>query len=202
MSRLHGFASRIRNHRPLILILSAVVVFVTTYMLILPALTLDEDEARDQGGIEVPASEQMVQDEQAPVDDALQKEPSEPSSGTISADNEGYSVSVDYKEDAGLSQDASVTAEEISADTKNHAGYEKAALRAVREKTGTEGADLELAKFIDITLHDQGEEVEPEAPVEVNIDFSEQSSVSGDGDFYIIHFTGEERIREIAGSCT
>lgn len=50
-------------------ILSCMVVFVTTYLLILPAVTLDKDEAVKQGGIDVPAqTEQTEQAEQ--TDDA------------------------------------------------------------------------------------------------------------------------------------
>ena len=45
-----------RNWRPLVKMLSAVVVFVVSYMLILPALTLDEDKAREQGGVDLPSS--------------------------------------------------------------------------------------------------------------------------------------------------
>lgn len=42
--------------RSVIVVLAAVVVFVTTYMLILPALTLDRDTAVQQGGIDVPSA--------------------------------------------------------------------------------------------------------------------------------------------------
>lgn len=56
--RLKGKA----NWRSLVITLSAIVVFVTTYMLILPAITLDKDEAIQQGGIDV-AVEQTVEAE-------------------------------------------------------------------------------------------------------------------------------------------
>lgn len=51
---------RIRKHRAWILALSAVVVFCTTYALILPALTLEQDEAAKQGGIDLPKTEQSA----------------------------------------------------------------------------------------------------------------------------------------------
>ena len=47
----------IMKNRPLLLILCATVVFVTTYLLILPAVTLEEQEAAKQGGIDVPSAE-------------------------------------------------------------------------------------------------------------------------------------------------
>lgn len=47
-----------------ITMLSCFVVFVATYLLILPAMTLDQDEAARQGGIDVPAQTEEVQTEQ------------------------------------------------------------------------------------------------------------------------------------------
>ena len=48
--------------RRVILALSVVVVFITTYILILPAFTLEKDEAAKQGGIDVPGIENVSQD--------------------------------------------------------------------------------------------------------------------------------------------
>ena len=42
--------------------LAMLVVFLTTYMLILPAFTLDKEEAAEQGGIDVPAVETVAED--------------------------------------------------------------------------------------------------------------------------------------------
>ena len=50
----------IHKRKKLILALSCVVVFVTTYVLILPAFTLEKTEAAKQGGIDVPATEQSA----------------------------------------------------------------------------------------------------------------------------------------------
>ena len=47
--------------KSLVIALSAIVVFTTTYLLILPAFTLDQQEAADQGGIDV-AVEQTVEE--------------------------------------------------------------------------------------------------------------------------------------------
>ncbi len=43
----------IRKHRTVLLTMSVVIVFITTYVLILPAFTLDQEEAQQQGGIDV-----------------------------------------------------------------------------------------------------------------------------------------------------
>jgi hypothetical protein len=49
-------ADVIGKNRTLLLTLTAIVVFVVSYLLVLPALTLDEEEAVSQGGIDVPAA--------------------------------------------------------------------------------------------------------------------------------------------------
>ena len=53
---------RRKRFRTLVLLLSALVVFVTTYMLILPAITLDENEALEQGGIDLAVEETMAEE--------------------------------------------------------------------------------------------------------------------------------------------
>ena len=62
--------------RKLVVAFSCIVVFVTTYLLILPAFTLDKEEAAEQGGIDVPAVSQEAGEENtaeagAPAEDML-----------------------------------------------------------------------------------------------------------------------------------
>ena len=47
---------KMRKWKRFVSAVSAVVVFITTYTLILPAITLDKDTAQQQPGIEVAAS--------------------------------------------------------------------------------------------------------------------------------------------------
>ena len=56
---LDALNKKLKQHRLLLMSLSVAVVFVTTYLLILPALTLDEQEAAQQGGIDVVSEEQQ-----------------------------------------------------------------------------------------------------------------------------------------------
>lgn len=66
---LRMLAENIHKRRRVVLALSCVVVFVTTYMLILPAFTLEKTKAAEQGGIDVPGvtatSEDVSEDEEA-----------------------------------------------------------------------------------------------------------------------------------------
>ena len=185
----YDILSFIKKYKPLIVLLSAVVVFVSTYVLILPALTLDKEEAASQGGIDVPAVEQVdVQESEAPEAEASD-------SGTLTSSSEDFTVSVDYDKGSGLSQDTTLSAEEIL-DVKGHKKefkeYQDKAKAAVKEKTG-KSVDLEMARFFDITLGDKDGEVEPSGNVDVFLDLDDQKAVSGDGDFYIIHFTENKK---------
>ena len=48
---------RMKRWQRVVSVLAAIVVFVTTYSLVLPAITLDKETASTQAGIEVAASE-------------------------------------------------------------------------------------------------------------------------------------------------
>ena len=69
----------IHEKRKMILVLSCFVVFITTYMLILPAFTLDKEEASEQGGIDVPGTEQSAEADEADAAraDSVSKEDTE-----------------------------------------------------------------------------------------------------------------------------
>jgi len=56
---------KFRNRKALVVALAALVVFVTTYMLILPAITLDEEAAENLGGIDVSAGENAADVQEA-----------------------------------------------------------------------------------------------------------------------------------------
>ena len=65
--KMSAFFAQLRkkmNLKSLVITLAAIVVFTTTYLLILPAFTLDKEEAAEQGGIDV-AVEQTVEDQDA-----------------------------------------------------------------------------------------------------------------------------------------
>ena len=80
MNRLHDLLLQaiylLSKRRQIVLTLSVVVVFVTTYLLILPAFTLEKDEAAEQGGIDVPGIESVSQDSAAEGDAAAAEESS------------------------------------------------------------------------------------------------------------------------------
>ena len=212
----------IHEQRKLILALSCVVVFVTTYVLILPAFTLDKEEAAEQGGIDVPGVEQSVDaDETAeePIVNETAKSSSKETAKSVaknkSADtilengeSEEFSVAIESSEDV-LTEDMSVAVREIDkSDKKQKKEYESLyndALEAVQKAQEEEGlekpSDFAFAKFYDISLMDGDSEVEPESAVDVKISFSEELQkelkVTDSGKVHIVHFAVDKETGEV-----
>ena len=104
---IKAILANLQEQRKLILVLSCLVVFTTTYLLILPAFTLDKEEAAEQGGIDVPSSgiEETAEEERASEDN---EEPAEGKANVISDAASGAAS------DAG--QDVDESEEELSED--------------------------------------------------------------------------------------
>ena len=134
MSLLEGILKR----KKLVLALSCLVVFITTYVLILPAFTLDKDEAAAQGGIDVPASVNTEETEPDPDPDAeeMKEETAETevsgqedeaageAEGTAGAPliykGKGYTITVDPGEDSWLPEGTVLEVSETGQDTKEY----------------------------------------------------------------------------------
>ena len=91
----------VRKRGVILLALSAIIVFVTSYMLILPALTLDEEEAASQGGIDLQTEEQIDADqqdqvgsEQAGTQEQTEQEQTDPDPETVE-NNIDITINVD-----------------------------------------------------------------------------------------------------------
>ena len=154
----------IMKNRPLLLILCATVVFVTTYLLILPAVTLEEQEAAKQGGIDVPSAE-------------------------LTFEGAGYAVRASYDAKAGLPENTELAAVEIGEDDEDYQAWHDEALKAVQEsKNGGQVAGLEFAKFYDISLLAGDQAIEPEAPVNVSISYDKALKAADADHVRIVHF--------------
>ena len=102
----------IHERRKLVLALSCAVVFITTYILILPAFTLEKDEAAEQGGIDVPAAEQSadaVHDAGANSDESADADSGEVSAGKQESADTGPPAPITIQNDD--SKDYSVAVE-------------------------------------------------------------------------------------------
>lgn len=53
MDNFKKLVNVVREKKAIFIVLASLVVSITTYSMILPAFTLDEEEAKDQGGIDI-----------------------------------------------------------------------------------------------------------------------------------------------------
>jgi len=167
----------VKSKKAYLMVLSCVVVFITTYVLILPAVTLEQDEAAKQGGIDVPA--QPASQEQS-----------------ISQKDNGYEVSVNYKGET-LPEGTRMEAAEISKSDDSYEALQEDALQAVREDSGNNDCNIAFAKFYDISLIFDDEIIEPDGPVDVTISYDKALKVSDADNLRIVHFAVDEESGEV-----
>ena len=196
MNILKYFAEKTKNRKVLVSIMAAIVVFITTYALILPAIALDKGTAQAQGGIELSAdqdAEAAPDDENTDgTDDAdardalIEPEKEKPAGATsISDGSETYDVNVTYGEETGVPEDASLEVSEISKKTDE---YKK--LFSKTEEALGEDTHISFVRFFDIKILDgNGDKVEIAAPVDVKIQLTDQDGKKEYGeDTQIVHF--------------
>lgn len=107
--------------------------------------------------------------------------------GTLEAAGEGYSVTVTYGADAMIPQGAVLETSEIAQDTEEYRSYcERAA-----ETLGAENG-LASARFFDIRILYNGEEIEPAVPVSVQIAYDEPLQVEPEQSVEAVHFAETE----------
>ena len=100
------------RRRTVLISLSCVVVFVTTYLLILPAFTLDKDEAEEQGGIDVPAAE-LTEDTDTDQKEEVKEEPaSDPKPAESDAKQEDQDKETAEESSDETAEDAEAVPEE------------------------------------------------------------------------------------------
>ena len=95
----------LKKWRRVVSVLAAIVVFVTTYAMVLPAITLDKDTASTQSGMEIAASDQEPESDGTVYEAVPEEEPVEAST----EDSQEESAA----EDSG-SQEAEVSEDQFS----------------------------------------------------------------------------------------
>ena len=215
----------IRNRKTLIA-LSAVVVFVTTYLLILPAATLEKGAAEEMGGIDVD-QKAVEETTDASADDSgdgsiddADAEPSAeaPDAAEKDVDSEsesdgpkltfkGKGFTVDVADPQGvLPEDTELSVSEITTDDKKYDKYCSDALAALVDNTGA-GSDAEpgFVRLYDIKLIAGDQVIEPEDNVKVTIAYdNKHKSNSGENalkieneeSVYVVHFKEDETTGE------
>lgn len=105
---------RMKRWQRVVSVMAAVVVFVTTYALVLPAITLDADTASTQAGIDVAAGEN-VPDEAGTVFESVEEEPAEEEEPAVEEEPEEAAAEENSSSESG-SQDAEAAQPEAVAE--------------------------------------------------------------------------------------
>ena len=113
------------RYRKIVMSLAVVVVFVTTYLLILPALTLEKEEAAQQGGIDVPAVTEAAETEDAVSEEAAE---TEETGETENAEGTEERSEAEGAEDSTAVEQGSDASEDRSAPALRGAAMEKEVL--------------------------------------------------------------------------
>lgn len=117
-----GLNKKMKRWQRVVSILSAIVVFATTYMLVMPAITLDVDTASTQAGIEV-ASENEPDTAGTVFESTEEEEPEEPEAEPAEEEETTGSVSSAQEEEA---EPASEQEEAVESDSEQEEAVESA----------------------------------------------------------------------------
>ena len=197
---------KLNRFRTLIVTLSAIVVFVVSYLLVLPALTLDKNEVEKQGGIDI-----VSEDSEAVSQESAQEESKEPAStekekkteqtqntptykdGELSYAGKSFDIEAAYKKDAKIPEGTELKVEEIVKKDDQYQEYYKKALKAVQDNSDKNSGTLASVSFYDISLISNGKEIEPSDTVSVKISYEEGLPVQSAEQVRVIHFTEDEK---------
>ncbi|MBO6164513.1 MAG: hypothetical protein J6N77_05630, partial [Lachnospiraceae bacterium] len=103
----------------------------------------------------------------------------------IDAHGDTYKVTVTYSEDAQIPEGAKLSVTEISEDSNEYQEFYSKAAEAVLD--GQEKA-VPFARFFDISIMDGEEEIQPQAPVDVKIEFIGNVETQSGARFNAVHF--------------
>ena len=185
---IYNFITGKSRLRKLVMSLAVVVVFVTTYLLILPALTLEKEEAAQQGGIDVPAVTEVSETEEAVSEEAAETEETaepetdggtekdfeaaEPESApdaekesdvekdVLTSDGRNYKVTVEYSDDADIPENADLSVTEIKEKKGSVDGATEYEeyIAKTQEALGLESGAFEYIRIFDIKIVDENGE--------------------------------------------
>ena len=111
----------------------------------------------------------------------------------IEADGGTYNITVSYTEDAQIPEGSVLNVREIEAGTVEYELY----LTKSATQLNTSNENISFARFFDIDILKDGEKIEPDVPVNVDIKFNKALDIGKGQEFNIVHFIDEEIIETI-----
>lgn len=185
---------QVRRHRVTVVSVMCVVVFATTYALILPAVTIDKNTASNEPGMSVEAAtdaadsnaETISSDQQAAG--SLISEPT-----TMEYKGEDYKVEAAVDADAQLPEGTTLKVQEVTeaSDPEAYASYSQKALEQAKEKDSSVQS-LSSARFFDISfVKADGSEMEPSADVAITLNYDDTQEVSDASKVSVVHIADD-----------
>ena len=184
-----------KKQRMTLFVFAAAVVFAVTYLLVLPAFTLDEEEAIEQGGIDVPAAAEQQDKEELQDTEDTQEEAAkaEEPQGELAFEGDGYNIALDADAKAGLPEGTQVSAEEVTSDAEDYDAWCDEALKALQEAgQAGENTVISSARFYDISLLADGEAIEPQSAVNVKISYDKAIRMKNSEGLHVVHFAADK----------
>lgn len=128
----------------------------------------------------------------------------------LTASGETYKITVTYGPEAGIPKGARLQVEEILPDTDEYESYSNQAMDMLNAKNGEESdavpeviegesyeakivslpdeSEIGFARFFDISIISNGEEIEPKEAVEVTIEYADPIELALNEEIQIVHF--------------
>ena len=185
-------------------VLAALMTFVTTYALILPAITVERNKTEEVGG--------MYLEQENGRDDMWEENALEPTGAEILADSaddenaptvkvlravgDDYTVTLTYDATSGIPEEAVLSASEIAEDSDEYQIYLDETKKALELKE-EEALPRFATRFFDIKIMLGDEEIKPDTGVSVEITYAEPMAENPYTTVSAVHFAGEPDEAEI-----
>ncbi len=133
-----------------------------------------------------------LKDESSPVYAVV--ETKEITRRTLTAEGSDYKISVEYGEDANIPNSAELRATELKQGSTVYSSFLNQAKKEIPDDR-----IVSDARFFDITILNDGEEIEPESEVNVKITYNDSLELQNDSELMAVHFTdnGAEINKEV-----
>lgn len=202
----------LRKWRRTVTFLASVVVFVTTYMMILPAISVEKNKTESVSGIYLEDADIIDETQYVSADPSLENADTVASGAQLqesldgehvqssnacelSASGDAYDIYVTYSEDTGIPDGVHLEVQEITQDPEAYASRQVSEYDEYVDNTmnalGWENGRISYARVFDISIMDElGEEVQPAdgTTVGVRIELPEEELENVN----VVHFDGIE----------
>lgn len=135
-----------------------------------------------------------LENAKAAFENSDEEQPEEDTVNTLQYKGDDYTIKIKYTDEANIPEGTELQAEELKEGTDEYDDYySRAAEKLMENSTAEDEEDLDIsfARFFDIKLMYEGEEIEPAAPVTVRIAYSDRVEVADDQQATVIHFAKE-----------